>query len=117
MRCLEHVRGSSSTRVKRAATDAASTAGSGHPGSSPRLRHERALVFAQHAADQQERRLESRIVNVNGELIQLTNGTTVVRVQAGRETVSSELRDVRHDAETSVVVYHARFPRGRGRVL
>jgi hypothetical protein len=38
-----------------------------------------ALVFAQLAADQQQGRLESRIVNVNGELIQLTDGT-VVRV-------------------------------------
>jgi hypothetical protein len=38
-----------------------------------------ALVFAQPAADPQQRRLESRIVNVNGELIQLTDGT-VVRV-------------------------------------
>jgi hypothetical protein len=38
-----------------------------------------ALVFPQPAADQQQRRLESRIVNVNGELIQLTDGT-VVRV-------------------------------------
>ena len=38
-----------------------------------------ALVFAQPAADQQQGRLESRNVNVNGELIQLTHGT-VVRV-------------------------------------
>ena len=48
---------------------------------------------AQPAADQQQRRLESRIVNVNGELIRLTDGT-VVRV-APALALQADLREGR----------------------
>jgi hypothetical protein len=52
-----------------------------------------ALVFAQPAADQRQRRPESRIVNVNGELIQLTDGT-VVRVSPAL-ALQADLREGR----------------------
>ena len=46
---------------------------------------------AQPAADQGERQIESRIVNVNGEMIQLDDGT-VVRVPHGL-ALQSDLRE------------------------
>jgi len=50
-------------------------------------------VFGQAAVDQGQRELESRIVNVNGSLIQLSDGT-VVRVPQGL-ALQADLREGR----------------------
>jgi hypothetical protein len=50
-------------------------------------------VSAQPAVDQGQRELESRIVNVNGELIQLSDGT-VVRIPQGL-ALQADLREGR----------------------